>query len=343
MRTPLLRPSSVVAAILVLVPVLAAAQQSEPPWNPEQSFYSSTLHATNRGIAYLCEKEQGGLERITGLTADQLGCLQAKCHVRTCDTCHRVDVEGKATFSVSQARSEEACRRCHPVAPDDPDVHFKAGMKCMSCHTPREIHGDGTAYSTYQQPGALETRCETCHGSISRSPSHTVHGGRLDCTPCHARELVTCLNCHVETRIKERKDVQVELKDLFFLVNHEGRVTLGNLLSYVYQDKTMITVAAYFPHSIQKEGRRCAACHGTENVRQVAQDAFTLARFENGAVQGAAGVVPLVEGMRWDLPFLDWSNGTWVPIANPAAPLVNTPFCTLLTREQLAKLERPRG
>ncbi|MFN3921829.1 MAG: hypothetical protein ACK4K4_05470, partial [Caldimicrobium sp.] len=43
----------------------------------------------------------------------------------------------------------------------EPDVHFKAGLHCIDCHTREEIMGDGNFYHNIEE--ALEITCETCH------------------------------------------------------------------------------------------------------------------------------------------------------------------------------------
>jgi hypothetical protein len=338
MRTPLLLLCAVGAALLVTGP----ASGGEPA-PAEGSFFEKSLHSTNRGIEFIYSKEHGGLERLTGLSASEVGCVKAKCHVRTCDTCHRKDVAGKAAYTLDPAVAQAACEACHGV-PEGADVHREKGMKCMGCHTTREVHGDGVAYDTYMRPGVLDARCERCHSEIGKSVSHTVHRGKLDCSTCHVRELTTCLNCHIDTRIKEGKGAQIELKGMFFLVNHDGRVTLANFLSYVYQNRTMLTFAPTFPHSIARDGRKCPDCHGSQIVRDIGAGSFVPVRWENGRVTNVRGVIPVLGGMKWNIPYLNYDNGKWVPIDNPGEPLLNySGFCTPLTREQFAKLEKAPG
>jgi hypothetical protein len=332
-------------AVCVLVGGVIVAQQPTPTPTPEpaESFYATSLHATNRGIEYLYAKEQGGLELLTGMSADEMGCLKAKCHVRNCDTCHRVEADGKAAFTADKARIQQACDRCHPVDRDDPDVHVRRGMRCVDCHSAREVHGDGTIWNSARQPGVIDTRCERCHASLSRSASHTAHGGKLSCQSCHTREFVTCLNCHIETRLAQGKESAIQVKGIVFLVNHNGRVTTGNLLSYVYKGRTMITIAPAFSHSIRREGLRCADCHGGANVQAVAAGSFVPFRWENGAMAVTEGVVPVLDGMPWPMPFLEREGDAWVPIADPPKPLFTYAGCAPLSREQLARLEAPRG
>ncbi len=329
---------------LALAAPVARAAADETSVAPDAGFYSSSLHYTARGLEYWYAKERGGLERITGVPASELGCLDAKCHVRSCDVCHRKDVGGKAAYSLRRAREQEACRACHPVDAKDAalDVHMRRGMTCMDCHSAREIHGDGVAYDSCMQPGAMDTRCEKCHARVGGFASHTVHGGKVDCAACHVRESVACLNCHVGARLEKGEHASIRLEGMLFLVNHDGKVTVADFLTHVYGRKTMVTLAPWFPHLVVKEGRRCEDCHGTETARSVADGRFVPVRWEDGGIRSARGVIPVVEGMKWNLVFLDRVEGKWVPLRDAEEPLVQfAGFCTPLTREQLAKLEAP--
>jgi len=335
---------SLLPVVAVVLTVCGARGQDQKMLH-EESFFTKSLHYTNKGIQYVYSKEQGGLERLTGLSAEQAGCVKSECHVTSCDECHRKDTLGKASYSLEPALAQEACGRCHDsIAKDDPDVHYRKGMKCMDCHSSREIHGDGIAHNSYMEGGVLETRCEKCHGSIARTVSHTVHKGKLDCTVCHALESKTCLNCHIESRLKGAKGGRVQLKNMFLLVNHGGRVKLANMLSYVYQKKTMITFAPTFAHSIKKEGRKCGECHDSPIVRDIRNDKFRAVRWENGAMKNVEGVIPVLEGMDWKLVYLDRIDTTWVPLEDPPAPLVNYSGSSRpITKEQFEKLSLPQG
>jgi len=319
----------------------AAARQEPPP--EEESFYTRSLHFTNRGIEFVYSKEQGGVERITGVPAERLGCTAARCHVRTCDTCHRVEADGKASFSVETARAETACARCHSVDKDDPDVHVRKGMKCMDCHSAREIHGDGKAYDTYMMPGVIETRCENCHADLPRTASHTVHAGKVACSACHTLKTVTCLNCHYDTRLAGGKEASIRKEGMLFLVNHDGQVTPANFLTHVSGNRTMISLAPSFAHSITKKGLACEACHASANVLAVKNGTLAPLAWKDGDLSAVEGVIPVVEGMTWNLVFLGREGDRWVPLEKPEPPLVNfAGYSSPLSRDQLARLERPQ-
>lgn len=320
--------------------------------NPDKSFYEKSLHYTNRGLEYWYSKENGGLERIIGIPFSEINC--GKCHVRTCDTCHVKEVNGKPVYSVDAAKAEKTCEKCHDIesqafARKNPgnktaDVHFARGMKCMDCHSVREIHGDGTSYDSIHSAGVLDTSCEKCHTDLSKCPSNAVHNGKVDCSACHVREMPSCYNCHFDTRIKEGKSVSIPLKNMLFLVNHGGKVTVASLHTFVYQNKTMIVFAPSFPHSIMKEGRKCRDCHATPVLQEIKTGVLKPVFWENGALKNANGIIPVAEGLKWDFVFLNYINGRWVPLEKPAEPLLNySGYCKPITKEQLAKLAKPQS
>jgi len=45
---------------------ITKATEEKPPC-PEKNFYEKSLHYTNKGLEYWYSKEQGGLERLTGI------------------------------------------------------------------------------------------------------------------------------------------------------------------------------------------------------------------------------------------------------------------------------------
>ena len=315
----------------------------------EKNFYENSLHYTNKGLEYWYSKEQGGLERLTGIPFSELKCT--RCHVRTCDKCHKKEVNGKVSYSLEPARSQEVCQNCHTIDTleevkknkdaKDLDVHFKNEMKCMDCHSAREIHGDGIQYNSIQQPGAMDTKCENCHSPLPESTSHTVHKGQLDCNACHVRNVPTCYNCHFDTRVKENKSISLPLKNILFMVNHEDKVTLANFHTFVYQNKAMIAFGPAFPHDVMKEGRQCENCHNTQIIMDIKRNKFSPFVFEKGELKNVEGVVPVLKGMKWNLVCLNYEEGKWVPIEDPGEPLINySGYSSPLTQDQLKKLEK---
>jgi hypothetical protein len=145
-----------VAGTLLLGAITITSARVHGQQNPDKQFYDTSLHSSSRGLMHGYAKENGGLERITGIPFTQTACNG--CHVRSCDTCHAEGDAKSMKYSVAVARSEAACYKCHkmksrqaalenPASPDV-DVHFAKGFKCMQCHSAREVHGDGIEYAS---------------------------------------------------------------------------------------------------------------------------------------------------------------------------------------------------
>ncbi len=315
------------------------------------NFFEKSLHYTNRGLDYWYSKDNGGLERITGIPFAELGCNG--CHVRTCDTCPMKEEGGTASYSTERAKSEAVCERCHGLEsltlarknPKDPvaDVHFARGMKCMDCHTAREIHGTGKLFDSMQAPGVLEVGCGKCHADLAKCPSSAVHKGKVDCSACHTRDVQSCYNCHFDTKVAEKKSVSLPLKNMLFLINRQGKVTLANLHTFVYRNKTMIVFAPAFSHSIMKKGRQCGDCHNTAVVRDMKAGKFRPVTWESGALNNAGGIIPVLDGYNWKFVFLNYQQGKWTLIDSPAAPVLNySGYAKPITTEQLNRLAAPQ-
>jgi hypothetical protein len=125
-----------------------------------------------------------------------------------------------------------------------------------------------------------------------------------------------------------------------FLINHNGKVTLGNMISYVYQNKTMITFAKVFGHSIKKQGRSCPECHRTKIIQAISNGTFKLTRWEDDSLKNSTGVIPVLDGYDWDLVYLNYENGKWVPFVPSSDPLLNySGYCSPISQEQFDKLK----
>lgn len=318
----------------------------------EECFFLSSLHYTTRGMGYWYDKTNGGLETLTGIPYSKLTCKN--CHTSSCDACHKTEAEKKLSYSTKVSQSKETCLYCHNRVKkimkidkdaNQEDVHFAKGMQCVNCHTAREVHGDGTEYTSMKQIGALDAKCENCHKSVSPSASHKVHREKLACESCHVRHVVSCSNCHFETLIKEGKRVSMDLSGWTFLMNYNGKVTSANMQTFVVKDnKTFLIFAPQNSHSIMKVGRKCGDCHATENVKQVQQGKFNMTWLENKELKQAKGIIPVVDAVTYDFVYHDYQNGKWIPIENPSAPLLHYDgYGTPLSKEQLKKLAQPMG
>ncbi|MBE0568423.1 MAG: hypothetical protein IH577_01950 [Deltaproteobacteria bacterium] len=318
----------------------------------ENCFYLSSLHYTARGMSYWYDKANGGLETLTGVPYGEAGC--SKCHVSSCDACHKTEVGGKPAYSTKAAKDQKTCLKCHAreglmvlkidKEANTPDVHFAKGMTCMDCHTSREVHGDGAEWKSMKEPGAMDAKCESCHDSPPKSVSHTVHGDKLDCKSCHVRHVVSCNSCHFETMVKEKKRVSRPVHGWKFLMNYNGKVTAANMQTFVAPgNKTFLMFAPQFSHSVKKDGTRCEECHGTAIVGEILKERITISWLEDGKERNLKGVIPVVDGVRYHLVYQNYDKGTWTVIANPPAPKVQyVGYGTPLSKEQVRKLANPQ-
>ncbi len=342
-----------ISLVLGAMVALAASELAfSQGMNKENCFYLNSLHATTRGMAYWYDKAQGGLETITGVPYSKAGCIQ--CHVSSCDSCHKLEKEGKSSYSTEEARDQKKCLACHgresfmmlkiDEQQKTTDVHVAKEMTCMDCHTSREIHGDGKIYNSMKDPGAMDVTCEKCHDSIKQSRSHTVHNNKVSCTACHVRHVVSCNSCHFETMLKENKRVSLPLHGWKFLMNSKGQVSSANMQTFVApENKTFMMFAPQFSHSVMKEGSKCEECHGTKIDEQIQKGNLDLSWLEKGKEQNLKGVIPIVEGVRYNTVYHNYHEGKWTPIANPVEPKTQyVGYGTPLTKEQLKKLATPQ-
>jgi|GEM_PF-463674 hypothetical protein len=298
--------------------------------------FATSLHATREGKAYYYSKEQGGFEALTGISIDSLGCL--KCHPATyadgspvdaatyepsCLDCH--------DFSKGYAVPDDQCLQCHGRQKVEikkmnlPDVHRDRGMSCTDCHTSKEMHGDGTAYHSMNQPGAMEVSCEKCHTSITSSVAHDTHKDQVECAACHTKTVISCYNCHFESLLQGHvKRPWGGLKGFMFLGRRArtGKVAPATFMSMSYNGKAFYTVAPYFAHTVVKEGRGCSECHGNDAIQALASGkAIQVAEWDetNKKVVPYQGVIPLSENWRKVLKF-DFLTYTGDPASGTTDP-----------------------
>jgi hypothetical protein len=342
-----------IAAAAGLTALVAFEAASRGP-KKEDCFFLKSLHYTTEGMRHWYRSEQGGLELLTGISYDDLGCKG--CHVPGCDRCHAVEEEGRFHYSVEAAKEDTLCLECHgrakglraiDRAADQEDVHVAQGMGCMDCHTPQDVHGDGTKRISMKEPGAIGVRCEECHDEISEIESHSVHKRKLACEACHVRHVLTCSNCHFDTLVEKGKKKAIPLSGWTFLMNYEGRVVSANMQNFVANgNNTFMLFAPHTSHSIMKEGRLCGDCHGTETVKKVQNGAVTLTTLKEGKVENLKGIVPVVEGVDYQCVYqhYDDEGDRWIPIPDAPKPLYQYPgFGTPLDEQQLERLATPQN
>jgi hypothetical protein len=337
------------AAIAFLVVFTSYANPK--PVEESSCFYLRSLHYTANGMAHWYSKENGGLELLTGIPYSELGCKN--CHAAGCDRCHKTEtVEGDCkalSYSTRTAGKMDMCLQCHgrekamiriDHKAEQEDVHLAQGMVCTDCHSAREMHGDGTAYVSMKQPGAMQTRCENCHDDVTPTESHTAHGGKLDCKACHVRHVVSCTNCHFDTLVEKGVRKAIPVSGWVFLMNLDGRVTSASMQTFVTKGrKTFLIFAPHMSHSIMKQGRQCAVCHASETAKEALKGVIRLTWLENGKVANHKAVIPVADQVDYRCVYQNFKDGQWIPIENPDAPLRQyVAFGRPLSKEQLAAL-----
>lgn len=316
-------------------------------------FYDKSLHNTSIGMRNAYERKDG-LMKLTKIPydSDKLDCKQ--CHVQSCDTCHVSQKDKTPFYSTAQAKDMNTCLKCHGKEglvfhlckqAGTLDVHVAQGMTCVDCHTGEDVHGDGIAYQSMREPGAVKAACENCHEADTSIKSHTVHQGKLDCTACHVSASVSCMNCHMDTFVKtgSREGIFFLANCYLLLMNREtdGKVACGTAMSFVTKNKKFIVYSPQYSHAIQKKGKACGDCHANEATKLIRQgELVPMMVFKEGKLETWKGVVPAIhESLQWT--YLNKEGDTWIPLPKKAADAAQTVqwwYAKPITKEQLAKL-----
>jgi hypothetical protein len=325
------------------------------------SFFNKSLHFSGEGMRYWYE-EEGGLMNLTAIPYDKLESECKVCHVRSCDKCHAKEENGKMVFSVAKAKELETCLTCHTrqdsafkfdQKKDELDLHIAAGMNCSDCHKAKDVHGDGLAYQSMREPGAIKADCLDCHQKGGEGPAlnpnakhHLIHGDKLDCAACHVRSTMACYNCHFSRfmETKKRPGNFIPMKSWLLLVNYQEKVTSANAMSIVYEGKKFITYAPYFTHSIMAKGRQCADCHNNKAIQLIkAGKKVPVVSFKDGKIVSWQGVVPLSpDKLEWI--YFNKDGEKWIPIKGEGKQWIQfSAYGKPLTEDQLKKLSVPFG
>jgi len=246
--------------------------------------FTTSLHYTGAGMKSEYAKYAAG---EFGIDMDeyyaQWNC--SNCHVTTCEKCH-----GEEPHKEDMSKNMSTCDQCHfkkqtsifvgeiPAHGKIPiegaevahpaDIHYEKGLTCTDCHTAEEMHGTGEAAAS--QLEAVKTSCEDCHNSPGKevkgmpvtqfapdTPSHKIHGDKLDCTACHVGWAPRCVNCHLDTR----KGTKVEIDDFRLAIGADGKIKPFMNMTAAYDSETHTGYGAWFPHTVTDKAKECADCH----------------------------------------------------------------------------------
>ncbi|MCP5493972.1 MAG: cytochrome c3 family protein [Leptospiraceae bacterium] len=181
-----------------------------------------------------------------------------------------------------------------------PDIHYKAEMSCIDCHTSKEIMGTGSTKIQCTDCHkeikilSLPTHIQTKIGNKSLSVpeiqnhySHEIEHKNLDCQSCHSQWAPQCIGCHISYQpdligynhitekeeqgkwIEEFGEFMSELPTLGVSVNGKFKPFVPGMkltidTSKFYQKTTPIIEQNYFvpisPHTIGNS-RDCKSCH----------------------------------------------------------------------------------
>ncbi|MCC7206897.1 MAG: hypothetical protein IT323_06300 [Anaerolineae bacterium] len=230
------------------------------------------------------------------------------CHT-TCGDCHisqPASVGGGLlsghTF-VERPPMSQTCTACHGSRVKNEyyglnegipgDVHFRARMSCVDCHTGDEVHGVGMT-PDHRYDGAQGPSCESCHveqiGVGSGVREHEVHPPTvLACQVCHSTTYTNCVNCHVEKNEEGAPFYTVEEHSLEFLIGRNPIQNAQRPYRYVPVRHVPIDIDSFSfygadllpnfdsrptwtystPHNTQlraPQADHCTACHGNDAV-----------------------------------------------------------------------------
>jgi len=286
-----------------------------------QQIMSNSLHGTTRGMAYFYAKEQGGFEQFTGKHYDELPC--SGCHIEqtACTTCHEVPGD-----SPDNDKCLESChKRQNTEQQFHPDIHLMdkaaggAGLKCASCHSAKQVHGDGTPYnSLHENLNNVDCEQSGCHKdiTIAGKPMHETHVNDLECAACHVKTTMTCYSCH----FADGSVFQPPIADWKILVKSKvsGKVTTGNIQTMAAGGNSLLVVAPYYGHTISKGSETtCSSCHDSDAVREYKETGtMTLATWHDTdkTINNIKGVVPIPSdwqtALKMDFIAKD-ENGEW--------------------------------
>lgn len=319
------------------------------PWD---SYYATALHNTGRGMERYYEARTAGFERQTHIPYADLNCKT--CHLPSftggCKSCHGTDSPGLG--AQVDASLSGPCGTCHSRQKAEAnlysDVHRAKGMGCMDCHTLGDVHGDGKAYLSMNEEGAIDPKCEDCHKQVQNHNFHSAHADDMECAVCHTQSVISCYNCHFETEVYGKKKIPYgQMRDWNFLINRNGKVALANFQSVKWADQSMVGFGPYYAHTISKNVvKGCDDCHHNSAVtqwyRQGSIDVVTWDAAQAKLVN-RKGFIPVpynfdAGGLRFDFVDLDKVGGSVWSFMETGPDRMQLLYGSPLTKEQMDKI-----
>ncbi len=166
------------------------------------------------------------------------------------------------------------------------DVHYRAGMACVDCHSGAELMGwpDSGGHPI----DADSADCVDCHEPAPEHAEFSANHERLECATCHSQWAPLCFGCHMEYDAAGRQWDHLEreqtpgrwLEERWDIsngpaamgVNARGRIQLfipGMIMSLAHPDweadKFVRLFAPLSPHTTGN-ARSCDSCHRSSSA-----------------------------------------------------------------------------
>lgn len=207
------------------------------------------------------------------------------------------------------------------VARQPADVHYRAGMACVDCHTADGLMG-GVSGARHQRDAVLAA-CTDCHPAEELSHAADTRHARLECSACHSQWAPQCFGCHmsyepggeqwdhVDKRVtagrwhEQRSNIRNGLGTLG--VNRENRIEIfvpGMIMTIdhpAFEAERFVRVFAPLSPHTTGASRSCASCHRSPEALGLGQGRL---RHEAGRLIFEATQPLLQDGLPADA----WTN-----------------------------------
>ncbi|PLX68968.1 MAG: cytochrome C [Denitrovibrio sp.] len=149
------------------------------------------------------------------------------------------------------------------LTPIHADIHAKAGMECVDCHTSRDIMGDGYVYENlYRQ---IEISCADCHGDENSVPAYREISSESDSPLLESRSYKKRANFGDKAVLTKKKrmysNVFVELGEVVLYTKKAGKRLVAKVIKDTPEHEVYghDKLECYSCHS--KSVPQCYGCH----------------------------------------------------------------------------------
>lgn len=211
-----------------------------------------------------------------------------------------------------------------------PDIHREKGMHCIDCHGQEEIKADSHQNKTMHD--AVRVRCETCHGTNSRTPEGIM---LVEIDP-RAEELIrkNQLNPNLMTKIKMGDTVMVdsEGRPMPHVLQVDDKWVLYSKVTGKEHEIPLLHDLKPRPYAHQILGHmkntECSACHARWSASEwgmhvIREEAVNKPQWQDWSfadptlqqqLWGSGTRTPLERMLNWNsaIPTAKGPKGSWV-------------------------------